>query len=588
MPSHSQVKNRWPCRRRLPMPPPPCAPAIVVGPTTMKTATHPLPPFVNHLDGSFSTGPSPRVRSPFEAPLSDRKGQPLHASSQFLETPGVGSLQARSSRIRSSFLENPWASLQGLASTLIGTERGSERSTPTRSPTRARQQFGHSTGNRNSSAPPARWGPLSNGDKQLGAGTQEDRVAQVQARKREALLAAGDHLNNARGYKRRDSDERHDGLNENVDRDQMVYLHTVTPEDTQAGIAIKYHCQANIFRKANRLWPNDSVQIRKVVVLPVDACGIRGRKIPEPSANSGLPYSDSFENTNEDIMPTPTAPNSHPPWSDLHETKPSHSSRPTPTASIPTSPSISTATSNPDETPWIHDSWVLINDFSNAVEIARLPRRALGYFSRSRRKSVSISDLDSPQRSFDLPCPSFPTSTTLPRRKMSNAGSQSRPGSGSHFARGLQGVGGVGTMSSNVRSPGPAQDGLNKMFAAHLPDLAPKASFESIHSANSYGNGGLENMGGAIEGWVRKIATKAQTSMQPPTPGEGSEAGDLIELSEDAFDLGADGDGQVGDVAARRNKVTGWSAKQQEQMLHERFPPRGRVFGESSNRERSK
>ena len=138
-------------------------------------------------------------------------------------------------------------------------------------------------------------------------------------------------------------------------------------------------------------------------------------------------------------------------------------------------------------------------------------------------------------------------------------------------------------MSSNVRTPGPAQDGLNKMFAAHLPNLAPKASFESIHSTTSLGNGGIENVGGAIEGWVRKIATKAQTSLQPPTPGGRSGVSDLIELSEDAFDLGADDDEREDETEGRRNKITGWSTKQQEQILHERFPPRGRVIKESSN-----
>ena len=142
-------------------------------------------------------------------------------------------------------------------------------------------------------------------------------------------------------------------------------------------------------------------------------------------------------------------------------------------------------------------------------------------------------------------------------------------------------------MSSNVRSPGPAQDGLNKMFAAHLPNLAPKASSESINSSTSHGNGGIENVGGAIEGWVRKIATKAQMSLQPPTPGGRSGSGDLIELSEDAFDLGADEAEREDENEGRRNRITGWSAKEQEQMLHERFPPRGRVFGESSSRGKS-
>lgn len=143
-------------------------------------------------------------------------------------------------------------------------------------------------------------------------------------------------------------------------------------------------------------------------------------------------------------------------------------------------------------------------------------------------------------------------------------------------------------MGTNVRSPGPAQDGLNKMFAAHLPNLAPKESSESLRSSVSHGDGGIEKMGGAIEGWVRKIATKAQTSFQPPTPSGQSGAGDLIELSEDVFDLRVDGSERENEAEGRRNKITGWTAKEQEQMLHERFPPRGRVFGESSGRGKSR
>lgn len=139
-------------------------------------------------------------------------------------------------------------------------------------------------------------------------------------------------------------------------------------------------------------------------------------------------------------------------------------------------------------------------------------------------------------------------------------------------------------MSSNVRKPGPAQDGLNKMFAAHLPNLARQASLESLQPSSAYSNGGIENVGGAIEGWVRKIATKAQTSLQQPVPRGNDGVGDLIELSEDAFELGGDGSEEVDETDERRNAITGWSAKQQEQMLHERFPPRGRMFGDSSKR----
>ena len=140
-------------------------------------------------------------------------------------------------------------------------------------------------------------------------------------------------------------------------------------------------------------------------------------------------------------------------------------------------------------------------------------------------------------------------------------------------------------MGRNVRGPGPAQDGLNKLFAKHLPDVAPRSSFESIDSNSSRGNG-IENLGGAVEGWVRKIATKAAHTVQPPTSGGRSGVGDLIELSEDPFGIGDAED--EGSSIARRNTITnnnaGSGESEQERMMRERFPPRGRIVTESPRR----
>jgi len=430
---------------------------------------------------------------------------------------------------------------------------------------------------RNTSAPPAQWGPSGAGDKHLGTGTREDRRAKVQAEKRKALLAANGHAfpDNPGRYKRRDSEERNHssvppGQDEN--RDALVYIHKVKPEDTLAGVTIKYNCQANAFRKANRLWPNDTIQVRKTVVLPVDACEVRGRKIPEPDSPSALQDACS---TGE-IMPTPTVMQA--PWGDLHDTP---SDKETPLSRIPTSPSISVTFSNPEEPPWKHDSWVMIEGFLDAVEIARLSHKTLGYFPRSRRKSVTFSDLETPSASFDLPRASYQSSP--PRQK-----TKSRSSSGSYFAHRLQGPGGVGTMGKNVHSPGPAQDGLNKLFASHLPNVAPRSSFESVHSSSSHGNG-IENLGGAVEGWVRKLASKAANKVQPSTPGGSSGVGDLIELSEDAFEIGEDEEDTKRHTITSANAGSGvgaWSAEQ-ERMLRDRFPPRRTVIGEASRRGKS-
>lgn len=127
-------------------------------------------------------------------------------------------------------------------------------------------------------------------------------------------------------------------------------------------------------------------------------------------------------------------------------------------------------------------------------------------------------------------------------------------------------------MSRNVRHPGPAQDGLNKMFAKHLPDVAPPRNQTSLYQpdlplyndeATPGGSGvatpaypnangpnlnlNLENVGGAIESWVRRLATKAVHTPQDRqraarasvgTPGKGAGGvGDLIEMT-DEFEIG--------------------------------------------------
>jgi hypothetical protein len=125
-------------------------------------------------------------------------------------------------------------------------------------------------------------------------------------------------------------------------------------------------------------------------------------------------------------------------------------------------------------------------------------------------------------------------------------------------------------MNRNVRSPGPAQDGLNKKFAQYLPNMAPPPGQEyftpwapSLLDATSsqHGSGAVtplsggeinfQELGGAIEGWVRKVGTQAQKLLsEPGTPGQGKRSavpvlgavggdlGDLIELRDDAFEIG--------------------------------------------------
>ena len=121
-------------------------------------------------------------------------------------------------------------------------------------------------------------------------------------------------------------------------------------------------------------------------------------------------------------------------------------------------------------------------------------------------------------------------------------------------------------MGKNVKSPGPGQDQLNKLFASHLPNVAPPPNQQSLYMpdiplysddpsatpvfAAQSPSMGLDNVGGAIENWARKMATKARTALDQPeqtrsaarasvgVPGKGRDGvGDLIEMA-DHFELG--------------------------------------------------
>jgi hypothetical protein len=411
---------------------------------------------------------------------------------------------------------------------------------------------------RNSSSAAGQWGPEAP-QKQIGVGTKEERRALVQAKKREVLLSAdGQVYPDAIGrFKRKGSDDRVSTSvpPEQRDPDALVYIHHVKPEDTMAGVTIKYCCQPGVFRRVNRFWPNDSIQTKKTVLLPVESCGVKGKPVP-PSEDLTL-LQDDLEDT------TPTT--SQPPPSDFESTRKQMDEL---------SLTSSAVNGFQDDPLWKHESWVRIEGFSHPVEIGRISTQALGFFPSARRKSNTFTDRDTPSVSLDLP--------RIPPSRTSPATRKSRSGSGSYFSQHLQGPGGVGTLDKDVTSPGPAQDKLNKIFAPHLPNVAPRSSFDSVTSTSS---AGIENVGGAIEGWVRKMASKAATIIENQ-PGSGNGVGDLIELR-DSFEIGMGEDEE--DRTPRpsiqsKDKGKGSARVDEEALLRERFPPRGRVVGEENRK----
>lgn len=142
------------------------------------------------------------------------------------------------------------------------------------------------------------------------------------------------------------------------------------------------------------------------------------------------------------------------------------------------------------------------------------------------------------------------------------------------------------------------------MFAHHLPNVAPRESFDSVCSASSSTATGLENVGGVIEGWVRKVGTRIAGGLEPTEAyrRQAGRMGDLIELESsedhggDGLDASAsvlasqvDGSGSRGrsrDVFTSPNPGTDVmvTATEEEVLLRERFPPRGRMVDARTRR----
>ncbi|CRG91464.1 hypothetical protein PISL3812_08513 [Talaromyces islandicus] len=490
-----------------------------------------------------------------EREISDRYGSSREESRDRGFSKAYGSSSHRSQ----GFFESSWSSIQSLASSVLGNDSsslvkpGTSSSAKRRKPSRSDITPFHLP----KQSGPSTWGPSTPATSQIGAGTREERQALVQAKKREVLLLAnGDSVSDLKGrYKRKDSMDRTETTTteEEQNEEALVYVHHVQSSDTMTGLSIKYGCQLAIFRKANGFWPSDSIQTRKTVLLPAEACSVKGRRIPNPENPDLLGDGPSARSPTEDLNGSSIAP-------------------------VESQKQEDNKTKAEGEQIWKHEAWVQMEDFPAPVEIGRVPRKTLGFFPRSRRKSMSIpySDLESvstppsesstthkraesPLRTRRDSSPRyFRPSPRLTPGTQSPALSNTRSNHRRTASITLSGPGGVGTLGRDVHAPGPAPDGLNKFFSQHLPQLAAplppsqlaqqaptsrKASFDSMSSVPSTASySGLENVGGAIEGWMRKMATRAKTGLHEMQQGSSqtshghavgiSGLGDLIELSD--------------------------------------------------------
>ncbi|KAL9051672.1 MAG: hypothetical protein Q9162_005881 [Coniocarpon cinnabarinum] len=516
-----------------------------------------------------------RVPSPI--PSTHPSRSPSHNRSNFFN----GSPSGRNADQLGSDLANQlsglwgksWTSLQGLANNVLGSDTSQEMFKD-KSPARNRRPFEATHGTKQ------QWGPSSREPSQPGVGSKEARRALVRERKRqELLMSTADPSMDPLRVKRRTSDDFESTSappGENEDRDIMVYIHSVVVTDTIAGISIKYGCPMPVLKKANRMY-SDVVQTRKSMLVPVDACTVKGRRCQSPPTTA--PASPKLDGSISDKDKTPRAQQQG-----FGDTAFGAAAMPSPphsgTYRIPRSmPSPALSQKTEDEKPWRHDSWVQLLDHSNPTEIVRMSRRDLGFFPRARRKSVSYSDLDTPSASFDLPRPSITIndttsarSVTAQHRKRGSSGS-AKGSAGLSWAAQMSGPGGVGNLRGKGDStPGPAQDKFTRAMSKHLPSMAPpqEGVFSEEDEEEAYSPGGatpLEQIGGQIEGWMRGVGKKINEAYKtqqgpggglavPSVPGmkrtnsrtkQGDEGpglglgstsgGDLIELS-NAFEIG--------------------------------------------------
>ncbi|EHK20239.1 uncharacterized protein TRIVIDRAFT_126760, partial [Trichoderma virens Gv29-8] len=230
---------------------------------------------------------------------------------------------------------------------------------------------------------------------QVAAGSSDQRESALKTAKKASVLensqGPSGGLDVTGKYKRRNSDEI---TSENSQPEEyLVYIHKVLPIDTYAGIILRYKCMEDAFRKANGLWSRDSIQVRKWVIIPVDACEVRD-SLPEP------------------------------------------------------------------------------------VEIGRIARQKMGYFPPRRKKAVSFSS--TPRQSLDT---TEQIEQPLSRRQSSVGDQPPSLGRGESFRSHGDGdgpdmrpawmrrSGGVGSLSRNIRAPGPDKDYLNSWAKKHFPGL---------------------------------------------------------------------------------------------------------------------
>ncbi|TGJ80406.1 hypothetical protein E0Z10_g8359 [Xylaria hypoxylon] len=534
-------------------------------------------------------GPSPsRGVSPMpSARLTDTKLQSSGLSSPLNGTFSRGLLEG-------SWAPN-WSSVQDFATSLLDGGYNSEPSRPnSRSgPKSQPKSFWQGLGGMSTLTrkPSETWGPavLSNsrpapGD--IAAGSLAERETQLMARKKASVLESHDGVNGGLDitgkYKRRNSDENMRSVSQPVIEEFLVYLHHVLPTDTYAGIILRYRCMEHAFRKTNGLWSRDNIQIRKHLLIPVDACEIKGRPCNPPSSRSQKV--DHLATTPQVSDASSLVPSDVGSQQRLHDDY---------FGSL-NGKATEHLAQEADERPWTHVRWVKLDSLQEPVEIVRVKRTTVGYFPPRRKKSIhTVSTLSTPRQSLELSKAvsnnsgfvespgriSSRRQSTISARPMASSLSLGSPASGRSRGNSIGHMevvpawmrkpGGVGSMGKSVKAPGPATDSFNTWVNKRLPgfniDSLPSMSVMGSETAHfgfsktadestgiveslseegcdaatpSQNGAGLEHAAASIETWLRGAWAK-----RPGTPKLGSlrkpvDDLDLIELADTASEDG--------------------------------------------------
>ncbi|KAI5920228.1 Arv1-like family-domain-containing protein [Camillea tinctor] len=561
------------------------APSGVDDPTTVRPRNRKGP-----ISSNAANTPS---LTPRDSPTPSRGVSPMPSarlSRTKLQTSGRSSPTNAFSRglLEGSWAPS-WASVQDFASSLLEGGYSSEPSRPnSRNGSKPRPKsiwkgFGASSTNLTKSssnwgpAPPSRSRPSPD---DIAAGSLAEREAQLKARKTASVLESHEGVNGGLDvtgkYKRRNSDENIRSASQPVVQDHLVYLHHVHRTDTYAGIVLRYRCMEHAFRRMNGLWARDNIQVRKHLLIPVDACEIKGRPCSPPSYHSSqVDHPESSPQPPDFTNPGPSSLGSQQPLHDDYfgslNGKNTELSR-----------------QEDEEPPWTHVRWVKIDSLQDPVEIVRVKRTAVGYFPPRRKKSThTVSTFSTPRHSLELSKTAVDSSevadspgrlssrrqsSTSARPSFGSPSTRSRVGSigqGDGMPAWMRRPGGVGTMGRSVKAPGPAKDYLNSWVNRRLPgfniDSMPSMSImgsETAHfgfnnardensgivespfedgrdATDASRNGmGLEQAAASIETWLRGAWAK-----RPVTPRMGShkkspEDLDLIELTDTNSDDG--------------------------------------------------